>query len=306
MIELLGLRAVRSLKQIQVPPLWRLGLSGERVTVGVVGTGVDLSHPDFVDNAIDGFSLVGLDLADGVGHETGIIWLITRIAPRAVVVVAKDRDGSYGYMQTIIDACERLRQLGIQILNLSIATDFPTDGTDPISREVNYLVENGVVVVAAAGNQGPKWQTIGAPGTAELSITVGKVSERDVVCWDSSRGPTLDGRLKPDCVAPGSAITAAVPVPLRKGLYAQFDCTSYAVPHVTGVVALLKQAYPETSPDDLKRALMEVCDPAKAPLLARIRSHTDPRWSAGAGRVNAFRSYEWLKNERRKQGQDPS
>ena len=123
-----------SLKRIQVPELWRLGLMGERVRVGVVGTRIDLTHPDFRNNTINAFSLIGSDVTDSVGHETSIVWLITRIAPRADVIVGKDRLGAYGYMHHVIDACERLRELRIDILNLSVATDFPTDGTDPISR----------------------------------------------------------------------------------------------------------------------------------------------------------------------------
>ena len=305
--------------------MWRLGLTGERVKVGVVGTGIDLSHPDFANCSINAFSLVGSDVSDSVGHETGIVWLITRIAPRADVIVAKDRIGAYGYMHQVIDACERLRELGVQILNLSVATDSPTDGTDPISREVNYLMENGVVVVAAAGNKGPSFQTIGAPGAADLAITVGKTNDRDQVTWDSSRGPTLDGRLKPDCVAPGARITAASPVPLGKGLYYRFDCTSYAVPHVTGTLALLKQAYPDISASDMKRAIIEGCEQINPSRLSRIAgrsslrkrlatklrtslaSQADPRWSVGAGRVNAYHSYEWLKkNEKSESTQSPS
>jgi subtilisin family serine protease len=290
-------------------------LTGERVRVGVVGTGIDLSHPDFRNNSINAFSLIGSDISDSVGHETGIVWLITRIAPRADVIVVKDRIGAYGYMHSVIDACERLRELGIQILNLSVATDFPTDGTDPVSREVNYLAENGIAVVTAAGNKGPNWQTIGAPGAAELAITIGKTNERDQVSWDSSRGPTLDGRLKPDCVAPGARIMAAAPLGLRKGRYFTFDCTSYAVPHVTGTLALLQQAYPDIKASDLKQAIMAGCEPAKPSFLSAtasrgslrkrlatklkvtLGSQGDPRWSTGAGRINALKSHAYLKRE---------
>jgi len=296
-----------------------MGLTGERVRVGIVGTGIDLTHPDFRNNTINAFSLVGSDVSDSVGHETGIAWLITRIAPRADVIVAKDRAGAYGHMHHVIDACERLRELGVQILNLSVATDFPTDGTDPMSREVNYLAENGIVVVTAAGNKGPGFQTIGSPGAAELAFTVGKTNDRDQVCWDSSRGPTLDGRLKPDCVAPGARIMAATPLPLRRGLYATFDCTSYAVPHVVGALALLKEAYPDSAAGDLKRAIIAGCESVHVSILSRTASpgglrkrlasrlrlaltgQADPRWVAGSGRINASRSYEWLKDERNKQ-----
>jgi subtilisin family serine protease len=296
-----------------------MGLTGERVRVGVVGTGIDLSHPDFRNNMINAFSLLGSDVSDLVGHETGVVWLITRIAPRADIVVVKDRLGTYGYMHSVIDACERLRELGVQIVNLSIATDFPTDGTDPVSREVDYLVHNGILVVCAAGNKGPGFQTIGAPGAAEEALTVGKSNDHDQVGWDSSRGPTLDGRLKPDCVAPGARITAASPLALRKGAYFTFDCTSYAVPHVTGTLALLKQAYPDAMAGDLKRAIMAGCEPARSSLLSRtagasglrkrlatkvrlaLAGRVDPRWNAGAGRINAYRSYEVLKNAKQKE-----
>jgi len=296
-----------------VPELWRVGLTGERVRVGVIGTGIDLTHPDFRNNTINAFSLVGSDVSDTVGHETGIVWLITRIAPRVDIVVAKDRLGAYGYMHQVIDACERLRELGVQILNLSVATDFPTDGTDPVSREVNYLAENGIAVVTAAGNKGPNFQTIGAPGAAQDALTVGKTNDHDAVSWDSSRGPTLDGRLKPDCVAPGARITAASPLTLRKGPYFTFDCTSYAVPHVVGTLALLKQACPDIPASDLKRAIMAGCEPAKSSFLSRtvgraslrkrlttklrlgLANHGDPRWTTGSGRINALRSYEVLK-----------
>jgi subtilisin family serine protease len=290
-----------------------LGFTGEHVRVGVVGTGVDLEHPDFANFSINAFSLVGSDVSDPVGHETGVVWLITRIAPRAEVIVAKDRIGTYGHMHHVIDACERLRQLGVQIVNLSVATAFPTDGTDPISREANYLAENGILVVTAAGNKGPRFQTICAPGVAERALTVGKTNDRDQVSWDSSRGPTLDGRLKPDCVAPGTQIVAASPLVLRKGEYVTYDCTSYAVPHVVGALALLKEANPDTTSSVLRQAIMAGCDPAKSSLLSRTVGHSsfrgrvaaklrlvpttqaDPRWSIGAGRVNVYRAYEWLK-----------
>jgi subtilisin family serine protease len=290
-----------------------LGFTGERVRVGVVGTGVDIGHPDFANCSINAFSLVGSDVSDSAGHETGVVWLITRIAPRADVIVAKDRIGTIGDMYQVIDACERLRQLGVQIMNLSVATNIPTDGTDPISREANYLAENGILVVTAAGNKGPRYQTICAPGAAEHALTVGKSNVRDQVSWDSSRGPTLDGRLKPDCVAPGARIIAASPLALRKGEYVNYDCTSYAVPHVVGVLALLKEANPDATSSALKQAIMAGCEPARSSLFSRtvgqprfrervaaklrigLTTQADQRWSVGAGRVNAYRAYEWLK-----------
>jgi subtilisin family serine protease len=302
-----------SIDQIQVPPLWRLGLTGERVRVGIIGSGIDFSHPDFRNNSLNAFSVVGSDVRDQIGHETGVTWITSRIAPRADMIVAKAMSTKFCGMEHMIDCCERLRQMNVDIVNISMAVEGSSDGTDPISAEVNYLAENGVAVVVAAGNKGPRFQTIGTPGAAERAITVGKSNQRDYVAWDSSRGPTSDGRIKPDLVAPGTRIIAAVPLPLRQGNYMEFECTSFAAPHVTGALALLKQAYPAASAWQLKDALMRSCDPAKATLLAlpveseslskrlarKMRSaflqRSDARWSTGAGRLNALRSYEWLK-----------
>jgi len=303
---------VWSIDQIRAPALWRLGLTGERVKVGIVGTGIDLSHPDFRNTTLNAFSVVGPDVSDQVGHETGITWITSRIAPRADIIVAKAMSTKFCTMEHMIECCERLRQMNVDIVNISLAVDTPSDGTDPISAEVNFLAQNGVAVAVAAGNKGPKYQTVGTPGAAELAVTVGKSNEHDYVIWDSARGPTLDGRIKPDLVAPGARITAAAPLPLRRGMYASYECTSFATPHTTGVLALLKQGFPQATGAVLKQALVESCDPAKASLLpalaegaplrkrvaqklkAAFSQRTDPRWSTGAGRLNASKSYEWL------------
>lgn len=262
--------------------------------MGIIGTGIDLTHPDFRKSSINAFSLLGKDTRDPVGHETAVAWLLTRIAPGADFIVVKDRNSSFGFMSLLIDACEHLRQLGVQVINISSTTLEPTDGTDPASSEANYLAEHGVTVVAAAGNGGPRLQTVGAPGAAELAVTVGKVNSRDIVADKSARGPTLDGRLKPDCLAPGVSIAAAMSASLNQGLYGLVSCTSIAAPHVAGLAVLLKEAYPNATPDQLKQAIMESCDPVKVPYLNRFRSGNS-KWATGSGRVNALHAYEKLR-----------
>jgi hypothetical protein len=119
-------------------------------------------------------------------------------------------------------------------------------------------------------------------------------------------------------VAPGARIMAASPLPLRKGAYYTVDCTSYAVPHVAGTLALLKQAYPDVTAADLKRAIMAGCEPARSSFLSRtaggsgfrkrlraklrtvLSSQADSRWNAGAGRINALRSCELLRENESK------
>lgn len=143
----------------------------------------------------------------------------------------------------------------------------PSDGTDALSRAVDIAVDKGLIVVAASGNAGPGAKTVTSPGAAEKAITVGAVDNQKKLASFSSRGPTLDGRTKPDLVAPGVAIVSTVPPASTGALnnfvsggrsvyYGPLSGTSMATPHVAGAVALMLQANPDLSPRDVKRILL--------------------------------------------------
>jgi hypothetical protein len=146
-------------------------------------------------------------------------------------------------------------------LSLSIPHDIANYacGRTPVCDECERVVSAGVVVVAAAGNQGYRKYTtvegvtteaynsisITDPGNADLVITVGATHRFRPhtygVSYFSSRGPTGDGRIKPDLVAPGEKITAPLP---GEG-FGLKDGTSMAAPHVSGAAALLMARYNE-------------------------------------------------------------
>ncbi|HSK76371.1 MAG TPA: S8 family peptidase [Thermoanaerobaculia bacterium] len=184
-------------------------------------------------------------------------------------------------------------------LSLSIPHDVSNYacGRTPVCEECERVINSGVVVVAAAGNQGYRklalagggmaevYNTVSItdPGNAELVITVGATHRYRPhtygVSYFSSRGPTGDGRLKPDLVAPGEKITS----PLPGDSYGLKDGTSMAAPHVSGVAALLMARHEELvgRPARIKQILC-----ATATDLGR------ERYFQGAGMLDALRALQ--------------
>jgi subtilisin family serine protease len=200
--------------------------------------------------------------------------LLAGLAPRAKLVSLKvlDDDGN-GSSMNVVRALEHVRTelngqklIRVHGVNLSLGYEFDPEwfacGQSPLCVAVNRLVRSGVVVVVAAGNTGYGTlksvqrltstgfaMSINDPGNAELPITVGS-THRDMphtygVSYFSSKGPTGDGRAKPDLVAPGERITscgagkALTKAGKQSGdpLYVEDSGTSMAAPHVSGVIA---------------------------------------------------------------------
>jgi hypothetical protein len=170
-------------------------------------------------------------------------------------------------------------------------------GYTPVCNECERLVESGVTVVTAAGNRGyQRFKVDGDrtyegyaafsitdPGNADGVITVGATHPRSPhnfgVSFFSSRGPTGDGRLKPDLVAPGERIQA--PVPGKD--WAEESGTSMAAPHVSGAAAMLMARYSELvgQPRRIKKILCE-----SATDLGRERSFQ------GHGMLDVLRAFQ--------------
>jgi len=319
-------------RRLGVSRLWSQGVTGKGVLVGVVGTGIDQHHHDLEGKIFSSKDFSTRGIEDQIGHDTAVAsivaskgaknWRQRGIAYDAQLAIAKvTQDDGSAEEDILIDALEWLASQGVQVINFSITSDCVTDGRDPVSREVNYLAEKkGIGVICAAGNYGPTHYSIGSPGAAEEAITVGCVNNRDVLRLASSRGPTLDGRVKPDCVAPGERVLAAraqgtYSCDIHGDHYGFFDLTSFATPHVTGIYALLKQAFPQASPRLIKHAILESCDSACMPIISKIAAlpsgflyrlraslkrlfahkKFDEKYSLGFGRVNAYRAFLRLK-----------
>lgn len=252
----------------------------------------------------------GNDAMDDNGHGTHVSSIAAGegegnsnykgVAPGAALVGVKvlGSDGS-GYMsyinagiQWVIDNKDTL---GIEIMNMSIGAPGNSDGADSTSQLVNQATDAGIVVVVSAGNEGPGKYTIGSPAAAAKAITIGAMADVEpgnaayfISCGDapgygfylgcfSSRGPTADGRIKPDVSAPGVFIMAAE-MGTTNG-YTEKSGTSMSSPFVAGLVGLMLQADSNLTPVQVKAKIMDT---------ALDWGPTGDDIDYGAGRLDAY------------------
>jgi serine protease AprX len=210
---------------------------------------------------------------------------VAGMAPRCTIVSLRVlEDDSTGVVSSLITAIDQIQQwndhgrrIVVHGVNLSLGYPFEAEwfacGQSPLCVEIDRLVQSGVVVVAAAGNSGYGYlqteftgavsqgigMSINDPGNSELAITVGSTHRTEPhrfgVSYFSSKGPTGDGRLKPDLLAPGERIIScasqqsrsvqtvvqdnAAPTTLdpKAYTYKEDSGTSMAAPHVSGIIA---------------------------------------------------------------------
>lgn len=261
-------------------------LTGKGVCVGVIDTGI-APHFDFYlsQKRVAGF----IDFVGGAkypyddnGHGTFVSGVLagggnssvgkySGIAPQSKIYSLKalDKNGE-AYSNKILDAMEWIfdnhKKKNIRVVCMSFGSE-PLGYNDPIMVGAESLWKDGVVVVSAAGNSGPEYQTIKSPGVSTKIITVGgfddnRFSEEDYdkslfeIAEFSSRGPAFN-RYKPDVVAPAVDITSCD----RRGGYTKLSGTSVATPMIAGLSCLIIEKYPSINPDQVKRLLISNAEP---------------------------------------------
>jgi subtilisin family serine protease len=281
--------------QIGVPQAWKSGYDGSGVTVAVLDTGYDTTHPDLAGQVVGSRSFIeGETVQDGHGHGTHVASTVAGtgaasdgryagVAPGAQLLIGKvlsNSGSSWG--SEVIDGMEWAVDEGAEVVNMSLGS-FVSNGTDPQSQALNALsAESGTLFVVAAGNYGPGSPSVTSPATADAALAVGAVDVEDMVADFSSRGPRYgDGALKPEITAPGAAIVAARAAGTDGGVpvgdyYTANGGTSMASPHVAGVAAMVAQRHPDWTGEQVKDALMSTSTDIRQDLYAQ-----------GSGRVDA-------------------
>ena len=269
------------------PAAWSQGYTGSGVGVAVIDSGV-VPSPDFgarlTQVQLNGQTTV----ADTYGHGTFVAGVLAGssadgryvgIAPGASVYAINVQDPGGVYTSNVIlglDWVDANRlAYNIRVANVSLAENVASSYlSSPLDAAVERLWQHGVTVVVSSGNLGPGTMQY-APGNDPFALAVGAVDTAntlttadDSIATFSSSGTTQDGFAKPELVAPGRRVpsilaagtTLGAQAPLANILapgYATMSGTSFAAPQVAGAAALLVQAHPEWTPDQIKWVLAQ-------------------------------------------------
>lgn len=231
---------------------------GAGVKVGVIDTGIDLYHPDLKVNIEGGVNVIQPSLLplDDFGHGTHVAGIIgarhnsagcVGVAPAVSLYAIKvqNRYGE-GTLMTLVKGIEWGIVNKMDILNISISLGM---STPPILRKVvQQAIWSGVLVVAAAGNSGRPsgvGNNVQLPARIPGTVAVAAVDYHNRRAPFSSTGPSLA------ISAPGVNIKSTYP----NERYAVLSGTSMAAPHVSGIAAIVKQAYPHATPQQVIQVL---------------------------------------------------
>ncbi len=261
-------------------------LNGEGVGVAFIDTGL-FRHSDFLigENRVKMFvDFVGEKkyAYDDNGHGTFVAGVCAGngalsggkymgFAPKANIYSLKALDSKgEAYSNKILSAMqwiyENHKKHKIKVVCMSFGSE-PLGLNDPIMNGAEELWKSGVIVVAAAGNSGPDFQSIKSPGVSRRLITVGGMDDNRLdednysssffeIADFSSRGPSFKS-FKPDLVAPAVDIISCK----KGGGYTKLSGTSVATPMIAGAMCLLCEKNPNITPDEAKRRLLSVCKP---------------------------------------------
>ena len=281
-------------RQLHLRPLTDPGIDGTGVRVGIFDTGFDTANPafngititaqhDFVFNDDIVRDEPGKDVLGAQSHGTSTWSLFAAevagrlhgIARGASFLLAKTEDirsETRVEEDNYVAALEWADSIGVDIVSSSLGYLSFDNGFSYTPSQLNgdvavttvaadMAAQRGILVVTAAGNDGPLPRSISTPADGDSVLAIGAEDSLGTIAGFSSRGPTADGRIKPDFTAPGVAVCVLTGVNhvLRK------DGTSFATPILAAGAALVKQIHPTLLPMDLRAAFRRTATKRAAP-----------------------------------------
>lgn len=314
-----------------IPVVHDLGINGQGVIIGLLDSGFRRSHPslqtrtvlaekDFINNDNNTANETTQETQLGQdSHGTAVFSIIGGYTPGFLIgpafgssyLLAKTEDLRWERRVEETDyaaALEWMEAQGVHITSSSLGySEFDSsqdsytyqqmDGKSTIvARAVNLAFERGVSTFTSAGNEGNKaWYYITSPADAPDIIAVGAVTSANIITSFSSRGPTSDGRIKPEIVAQGSEIVHAVAGTSSYAINSSTgrgtgSGTSYSAPIAAGIAAILKSAFPHLTNKQIRQIMLESGDNVSSPnnergygLISAKRAITYPNISYSSG-----------------------
>jgi hypothetical protein len=279
-----------------VTDVHNLGITGANVRIGIMDSGFEwqnnpalagtnvIAEYDFVNDDNITSNQAG-DISTQHNHGTNVMSVITGFSPDTLIGVAFDSEFVLAKTEDIPSethveednyaaALEWFDQLGVDVTNSSLGYnefdpgEFSYEYSDMngttaiVTMAANLAFTRGIVCVTSAGNEGNgAWYYITAPADAFNIISVGAATATRNLASYSSRGPTFDGRIKPEIVNQGSTVWVANPF----GSYKYSNGTSFSSPLTAGIVSLLLSAHPHLKNTQVRKIILESGDQSENP-----------------------------------------
>jgi hypothetical protein len=298
------------LRQLGLFPLPARNIRGGGVKIAILDTGFETGDPAFASTLVlaqrdfvFGDTVVANEPNDDPSasrHGTEVWSLLAAEVPGNIIGLAPDAGYVLAKTEDVrsetrveednwVAALEWVDSLGVTVVSSSVGYVGFDDGFTYRPQDFNGDVAvttvaadsaaaRGIAIVNAAGNEGPAYRSLITPADGHLVIAAGAEDSLGALASFSSRGPTADGRLKPDLTAPGVGVFVVNP---SAGGFARANGTSFAAPLLAGTVALLRELHPTYTPAEIRSALRRYATRALAP-------DSSSGWGRPNGAMSAF------------------